>query len=277
MIKLKKAVNEIYDEMGKKSSYVILPMEQIIANPHQPRKYFSADALNELAASIKTYGLLQPITVRPLHRDRYEIVAGERRFRASKLAGFTHIKAIILDDAGHEDSAMLAMIENIQRENLHFFEEAQGIQCLLREHNFTQEELANRLGKNQSTIANKLRILKLSRQVKSEIISNGLTERHARALLRLHDEKLQLELIGRIRKNYLSVKQTEELVESEIQKIYGDTPKKPERMVKLMRSYQIYVNTVKKAVDAITASGIQADFDVKELPDKLTLTIEIHK
>ena len=212
-----------------------------------------------------------------MHRDRYEIVAGERRFRASKLAGFTHIKAIVLDEANNEDSAMLAMIENIQRENLHFFEEAQGIQCLLREHNFTQEELANRLGKNQSTIANKLRILKLSRQVKSEIISNGLTERHARALLRLHDEKLQLELIGRIRKDYLSVKQTEELVEAEIQKIYGDAPKKPERMVKLMRSYQIYVNTVKKAVDAITASGIQTDFNVEEQPDKLTLTIEIHK
>jgi len=145
----------------RKPTLEMIPIFAIRPNPYQPRKYFSDEAIADLADSIRQIGLLQPINVRRAGEGGYELIAGERRLRACKLAGLTEIKAIILDSAYDRDIAMIAMIENLQRENLHFFEEAEGYQSLIREHGFTQEELATRLAKNQSTVANKLRILKL--------------------------------------------------------------------------------------------------------------------
>ena len=187
-----------------------IPIENIVPNPYQPRKIFSQTALEELSSSIKVYGILQPITVRQKD-DKYELIAGERRFRAAKLASFKTIPAII-NNMSDESSAVLALLENLQREDLNFIEEAMGYENLIKEHSFTQQQLAEKLGKNQSTIANKLRILRLPSDVKIKLVENGLTERHARALLKLPTEDLMKEVLDKIIKNELTVKKTEKLI-----------------------------------------------------------------
>lgn len=253
-----------------------IPLAKIRPNPYQPRKVFSDEAILELARSIKELGLLQPINVRMVG-DHYEIIAGERRFRASKLAGFTHINAIVTEKCD-KDSAMLAMIENLQRENLNFFEEAEGYQSLIREHGLTQEELAVRLSKNQSTIANKLRILRLPRNVKEKITKNGLTERHARALLRLHNEPAQNRLVDFIIKEGLSVKATERLVENELKRLYGEEcEEKMQTIVQFMRDYRIYVNSLKRTVSKITESGVQTQFEYNERDDCVEVVVKLMK
>ena len=253
---------------------VMVPIDCIKRNPYQPRKSFSDDALSELANSISQFGLIQPICVRNAGGGLYELVAGERRLRASKMAGLTHIKAIILSTAQDRDVAMLAMIENLQRENLQFFEEAEGYQSLIRDHGFTQEELAKRLSKNQSTIANKLRILRLSPRVKAAIVKGGLTERHARALLRLHNETLQLELVRKITDDAISVKETEDMVEAELEKLYGDAKQEVEpRVIKMRCNYAIYVNTIKQAVKKISENGVKTTVVENDMDDKTVITI----
>lgn len=256
----------------------MIPISQIRPNPYQPRKYFSNEAIRELSSSIRQIGLLQPINVRQIGPERYEVIAGERRLRASKLAGLTHIKAIVRNEAYDTDVAMIAMIENLQRENLHFFEEAEGYQNLIREHHFTQEDLARRLSKNQSTIANKLRILRLPRTVKEKIMLYGLTERHARALLRLHNEEAQMQLVERIREENLSVKATEDIVESELKKLYGELP--PEagsNVIHMKCNYQIYLNTIKKSLEKINSLGVQTTFDYADQGDCYEVRIKIMK
>lgn len=256
----------------------MIPISQIRPNPYQPRKYFSDEAIRELSSSIRQIGLLQPINVRQIGPEWYEVIAGERRLRASKLAGLTHIKAIVRNEAYDTDVAMIAMIENLQRENLHFFEEAEGYQNLIREHHFTQEDLARRLSKNQSTIANKLRILRLPRTVKEKIMLYGLTERHARALLRLHNEEAQMQLVERIREENLSVKATEDIVESELKKLYGELPPEARSNVIHMKcNYQIYLNTIKKSLEKINSLGVQTTFDYADQGDCYEVRIKIMK
>ena len=245
-------------------------------NPSQPRKAFHEEGIAELASSIKNYGLLQPITVRKTENDYFELIAGERRLRACKMLGETTISAIVFEPSGEQDSAILAMIENLQRENLHFFEEAEGYLNLMKEHGFTQEMLARKLGKNQSTIANKLRILKLPKNVRNSIVHSGLTERHARTLLRLHDEEMQLRLIKTIVKNTLSVRETEQMVEQEIKKMYdGETVTK--KLAYLFRDYRIYINTIKKAVSQVKDAGVNTDCNVEELEDAVNIFIRLIK
>lgn len=256
----------------------VIPIDAIRPNPYQPRKVFSEDSLEELTQSIKQYGLLQPINVRKISHNHYELIAGERRLRASKRAGFTQIRAFV-QNALEQDSAVIALIENLQRENLHFFEEAEGYLNLMRDHGMTQEELAKCLGKNQSTIANKLRILKLPKKVKEMLLANRLTERHARALLRLHDEEMQLKLITIIRSKSLSVKLTEDLVERTLRKLYGEIPEeKPnQKVLFLMRDHRLYVNSIKRVVAALKKSGADIYCDVKDTNEKLLINIEIIK
>lgn len=254
----------------------ILPVDYIRPNPYQPRRVFTEESISELAHSIKQYGLLQPITVRKSSHSYYEIIAGERRWRAVCKAGFTHIKAFV-QPAIDEDSAMIALIENLQRENLHFFEEADAYLSLMKEHGLTQEELARRLGKNQSTIANKMRILKLPCSVKDLILTYKLTERHARALLRLHNEEAQLKLIKDITQKNLSVKSTEEIVEKMLSKLYGEVPAdlSNQKVVCIMRDYRIYLNTIKKALSRIKKSGIKVSYQALESKDKVSISIEL--
>ena len=277
MIKFSKTPSSLSLDKNAVGVLESIPIEKIKPNPYQPRKTFTDESLIELANSIKQYGLLQPINVRK-SGDYYEIIAGERRYRACRLAGFTHVRALVMQTAIDQDSAMIAMIENLQRENLHFFEEAEGYQSLIREHGFTQEELANKLSKNQSTIANKLRVLRLPRSVKDKIVASGLTERHARALLRLHNEKAQLKLVDYVINEGLSVKSTEKLVEAELRHLYGEEPEKNlQKIVRIMRDYRIYVNTIKRAVSKIEAVGIDTRFSYEDQDDCVNISVKLLK
>lgn len=234
-------------------------IDHIRPNPYQPRKQFNVSALEDLCESIKQYGVIQPISVRKLSTNSFELVAGERRLRAAEMAGLREIPAIIVTVTDN-DSAVMALIENLQREDLTFMEEAEGYNNLLIEHGLTQEELAQKIGKSQSTIANKIRLLKLPPLVKKIIADNNLTERHARALLKLHDEQLQLRVLKRVCERGLNVKKTEELVERAIEKYTrevreGGGEKKVTRAVKDIR---IFVNTVRQAIDMMKKAGVNA-------------------
>src|SRR5690554_1917315 len=189
-----------------------ISVDNIRPNPYQPRKYFNQAAIEELAVSIENYGILQPLSVRKIGDTSYELVAGERRLRAAKLLGLETVPSIIVEII-EQDSAVLALIENIQREDLNYIEEAISYSHLINDHGLTQEEIAKKVGKTQSTIANKLRLLRLSDQVKKILIDKALSERHARALLRLPDEELQMEIIKKVLENNMTVKKTEELIE----------------------------------------------------------------
>ena len=249
-----------------------IPIERVRTSPYQPRRFFSQEAIRELSGSISSLGLLQPITVREVVGG-YELIAGERRLRACRLLGWTSIPAVI-ERKGNRDSALLSMIENLQRENLHFFEEAEGYLNLIREHGFTQEELARRLAKNQSTIANKLRLLKLPKDVKAAVLKGGLTERHARSILRLHDERAQLKLIERIREEGMSVKQTEDMVERELNRLYGE---EKEQKVSLKINYRLYYNSVKKLVSRFRSLGEDVSSSYEDEGDRVKIVISFNK
>ena len=220
-----------------------IPVDKVIPNPYQPRKVFSDSALEELSKSIQEYGVLQPITVRQKDNG-YELVAGERRLRAAKLAKLETIPAII-NNMSDQHSAVLALLENLQREDLNFIEESLGYENLIKEHNFTQQQLAEKLGKNQSTIANKLRILKLPDTVKQYLVENGLTERHARALLKLPNEELMMDIVQKVVKLELTVKKTEKLINDTIESLKAEQEPEKKQNIKFSMSMKLYVNTLK--------------------------------
>lgn len=240
-------------------------LDHIRPNPYQPRRVFIKAALEDLCESIKQYGVIQPINVRRTSNGFYELVAGERRMRAAIMAGLTEIPAIVINITDN-DSAVMALIENLQREDLSFLEEAEGYAGLISEHHMTQEELARKIGKSQSTIANKIRLLKLSPMVRKIIVDNLLTERHARALLKLHEEQLQLKVLKTICERGLNVKNTEELIEKTIEKysspnerIKEDSEKTSDRKyIKSVMDIRIFINTVKQAVEIMKKGGIEA-------------------
>jgi len=238
---------------------IYINIDNIRPNPYQPRKHFNKTSLEELCESIKQYGVIQPINVRRITNNNYELVAGERRLRAASMAGLKEIPAIVVN-VNDNDSAILALIENLQRENLNYLEEAEGYSNLIIEHNLTQEELARRIGKSQSTIANKIRLLKLSPIIKKILIDNNLTERHARALLKLHDEQLQLKVLKYVCEKGLNVKKTEDLVDKVIERYSRKiTLKETERkMSRAVKDVRIFVNTIKQAVDIMKKSGVNA-------------------
>jgi len=240
----------------KKITYI--PIENIRPNPYQPRRNFEQSALEDLCNSIKEYGVIQPINVRKTPSNYYELVSGERRLRASIMAGLKEIPAIIID-VNEDDLAIMALIENLQREDLGYMEEAEGYRNLIKDHGLTQEELAQKIGKSQSTIANKIRLLRLPPMVKKILADHNLTERHARALLKLHDEQLQLKVLQKVCEKDLNVKKTEELVQKVLDK-YAN-PKVQESGKKLTRSIKdirIFVNTIKQAIDMMKKSGVNA-------------------
>jgi len=232
-----------------------IPVNTIKPNPNQPRKYFDSSALSELAESIKEYGVLQPITVRKI-RCGYELVAGERRLRAAQLAGLLKIPSIIIN-ADSDKSAILALLENLQREDLSFFEIAEGYQKLIREQGMTQEDIARRIGKSQSTVANKIRLLRLTPIVRKIIREYNLTERHARALLNLDPEK-QLAAVRTICDNHLNVRQSEELISS---MLLEKTKKQQTVKVSGANDIRLFTNTVKQAVDLMRESGADAQLE----------------
>ncbi len=201
-----------------------LPLSCIIPNPDQPRKEFSESSLMELANSIRQFGLLQPITVRDSQNGRYEIIMGERRFRACQMLGQTHIDAIVLPATSRE-SAMMALVENLQREDLHFFEEAEAYNSLIDNYQMTQDELSRRLGKSACTIANKLRLLRLDPSLRALIFEENLSERHARALLRLPDGPGRMRIARQAASSNLTVRETEGLVERALSRLPVPPPR----------------------------------------------------
>ena len=245
-----------------------IPIDAIRPNPYQPRRVFAQDALEELCASIKQYGLLQPISVRKLGSDSFELIAGERRLRACRMAGMKFIDAIIFSTY-EQDSAVIAMMENLQRENLHYMEEAEGYQNLIRDHGLSQDELARRLGKNQSTIANKMRILKLPMAVKRMLLQYSLTERHARALLRLHDEEMQMHVIQIIVQQNLNVKATEDLVEEE------QSRTRPSKISGFVRDTRLFVNSLRTVVQQMTDAGLNPKLESRDKEEGMEIKIWI--
>jgi ParB family chromosome partitioning protein len=245
------------EEEQKNITYISI--ESIRPNPYQPRKQFKKGALDELCHSILQYGVLQPINVRKISNSSYELVAGERRLRAATMAGISEIPAIIVN-CDDNDSAVMALIENLQREDLSYMEEAEGYCNLINEHGLTQDKLAQKIGKSQSTIANKIRLLKLSSTIKGILSDNNLSERHARALLKLHDEALQIKVIKYVCHKGLNVKKTEELIDKVIDKyINKDTEKKNTgRFTRAIKDIRIFVNSIKQAIDQMKKSGVQA-------------------
>ena len=266
----KKAPTKRYEE---------IPVDRIRPNPNQPRRIFNDEALDELAASIRQVGLIQPLLVRRAE-DGYELVAGERRLRAVKSIGMETVPCIVQNDVVDEESAMMALIENLQRENLNFFEEAESYCTLISAYDMTQEELAIRLGKSQSSIANKLRILKLGNRVKAAVMEANLSERHARALLKVRDESVQLELVEKIRQKGLSVKDTERLVEKTINRLYdeGSPLSRPRPMIiRLVKDYRLFMNTINAAVAQLRESGISVRIEQSDRDDGVDISIQVRR
>jgi len=253
-----------------------IPINSIKPNPYQPRKTFNQKGLEELSQSIKTFGIIQPISVRKLSPESYELVAGERRLRASELAKLSEIPAMVVDYRDKE-SAMVALVENLQREDLNFIEEAEGYNSLIIDHKFTQMELAEKLGKSQSTIANKLRLLKLPTDIKKVLIEENLTERHGRALLKLPDDNLRRIVLDKTINNNLNVNSTEAVVEDILDNLRKKDDKAYKQNIKSLISIRIYLNTIKKAYKAIKEYGINAEYEEEDKGDYVLVTIKVPK
>lgn len=237
----------------------MISIDLIRPNPYQPRRKFDNASLDELCQSIKQYGVIQPINVRKTGNTHYEIIAGERRLRAAAMAGHKEIPTIIVD-IGEDDSAIMALIENLQREDLGYIEEAEGYRNLIKEHGLTQEELAQKIGKSQSTIANKIRILRLSPMVKKILADHNLTERHARALLKIGDEQIQLKVLQKVCDRSLNVRKTEDLVQKALEKYCNPSKQKcyKGQVTKSIKDIRIFVNTIRQAIDTMKKSGVDA-------------------
>ena len=250
-----------------------LPMDEICPNPQQPRKEFNDFSLLELASSIRQHGLLQPITVRETAGGGYEIIMGERRFRACRMLGFSHIDAFVLP-ATQGESALLALIENLQRENLHYFEEAEAYQSLLSQ-GFSQDALARRLGKSVSCVANKIRLLKLEPELRHYLLEENLSERHARALLSLPDAAARRRIAQQAAAHHLTVRETEGLVQR-AQKRLPVPPQQPgRRVISLVRDYRLYMNAIKSVVAQMQETGMDAQLEMDEGEEWVELRLRI--
>ena len=262
--------------LSKEENKVLeIPTIQIRPNKTQPRKYFDEDELRLLSQSISTNGILQPLTVRKLSQTEYELVAGERRLRAAVLAGLSKVPCVLIKCTDKE-SAIFALLENIQRSDLNMFEEARGISRLIRKFGLTQEDAAIRLGKKQSTIANKMRLLKLSMEEQDWILQAGLSERHARALLRIDDEEVRKEMLSKIVAENLSAKDTEDEVVKMLCRTTVTTTATQDKKF-IVRDVRIFVNTIAKAVDTMRLSGINAVAKKAETEEYIEYTVKIPK
>lgn len=249
---------------------MFLPVDTISPNPNQPRKQFSQSELEELALSIQTLGILQPLTVRR-QNGGWELIAGERRLRAAKLAGLEQVPCLSLQTDG-QASSLLALVENIQRRDLDFWEEALALRRLIDTYHLSQEEVAQRLGKSQSAIANKLRLLKLPEEVLSSLRDGGCSERHARALLRLNDPDQQRSAAAKILEQGLTVAQSEALVEALIAAQEKPAKRRPTFIVKDIR---LFLNTITHSLDVMRSAGVNAQCRREDTEEEILLTIHI--
>lgn len=248
--------------------------DYISPNPDQPRRYFDPDGLTELAESIRVHGILQPLSVRRKGGGRYELIAGERRLRAAMICGLEQVPCLVLE-VSRESSCLLSLIENLQRRDLDFWEEAKALERLISVYGLSQEEAAAKVGKSQSAVANKLRLLKLSPECAQTLLEHGLTERHARALLRLEGEEARAAALEVILQRSMNVAQTEEYIESFLQ---AAQPKaKPRRPSFIIKDVRLFLNSINHSMDVMRRAGVDAKCGREETEDTITLTICIPK
>ena len=277
------------DDSGERLDRVLnIDIDLLTPNPYQPRKAFDPDQLNELSRSIAEKGIIQPIIARQSPDDSYEIIAGERRWRAARIAGLSSVPVIIRDCLDYE-MAELALVENLQREDLNYFEEADGYDRLIREFKLTQDEVAKRVGKHQSTIANKLRILRVDPLVKEQIMTDVISERHVRALLKLKTSVDQLKVLKEIYNLDLNVKDSEKLIDNYIDGLVklgdedaqtdGAGPEedaaapKGQTITWVYSDMRIPINTIKAAVATIQSSGVEVSIDQEMTDEEIRLVI----
>lgn len=250
-----------------------IPLGRIRPNPQQPRRSFDEEGLAELAASIRSCGILQPLTVRRAG-EGYELVAGERRLRAARIAGLREVPCLVAQ-VGEEDSALLALMENLQRRDLDCWEEAQAIARLISRYGLSQEEAARRLGRAQPTVANKLRLLRLPEDVRALLRENGLTERHARALLRLQDPEVQRRAAGDMVRRGMNVAQAEAYVEKLLQSAQVTPPRG--RSTYIIKDVRLFLNSVDRGLHLMRQAGVDAGWDRQDTDREILLTIRIPK
>lgn len=250
-----------------------IPLGRIRPNPQQPRRSFDEEGLAELAASICSCGILQPLTVRRAG-EGYELVAGERRLRAARIAGLREVPCLVAQ-VGEEDSALLALMENLQRRDLDCWEEAQAIARLISRYGLSQEEAARRLGRAQPTVANKLRLLRLPEDVRALLRENGLTERHARALLRLQDPEVQRRAAGDMVRRGMNVAQAEAYVEKLLQSAQVTPPRG--RSTYIIKDVRLFLNSVDRGLHLMRQAGVDAGWNRQDTDREILLTIRIPK
>jgi ParB family chromosome partitioning protein len=250
-----------------------LPLSDIVPNRFQPRTVFDDDKISELSLTIRTHGIIQPIVVREYEQGKFEIIAGERRFRAVTKLGWDTIPAIV-KDFNDAETASVALIENLQREELSVIEEAVAYSKLLELHNLTQEALAQRLGKGQSTVANKLRLLKLPVEVQEALLQKLITERHARALIPLKSPEKQIKLLQEIIEYQYNVKQTE----NKVNRLLEETTEKPKPKRKAFsKDMRIAMNTIRQSLTMVQDNGVALDSMEEEFEEYYQITIKIQK
>ena len=258
--------------MTKKGEPVEIPTESIRPNPDQPRKQFEQDELDELRESIREFGIIQPLIVKK-EGDGYILIAGERRLRAAVSLGMEKVP-VLIREATVKESALIALIENVQRENLSYIEEAQAYRRLISEHGLTQTEIAKKVGKRQSTISNKLRILSLPEDIQQMLAENRLSERHARALLRIEDDELRRQVVEKIVKYNLNVTQSEKLISDLLEK--EEKQQMTGERIRFIH-YKLYVNTIKKAFMTIQEAEKDAQYFMEDMGDSVEVKIIIPK
>lgn len=263
--------------LGEGERLAELPVECILSNPFQPRKSRVDEDLDELASSIVQHGLLQPVVVRRVGAGGYELVAGERRLRACRRLGMKTIPAIVREGSDG-DSALLALVENLQRKDLCVLDEAEGYRRLMTEFRLTQEDIAKQVGKSQPTVANKLRLLKLPEQVRRTIINGEISERHARALLTLENPKDQLRVLDQVIRGGLNVQKTEEVVAGLVtSQVEGGVPVGRKRRVQVFKDLRIFQNAIREVVSTLNRAGVRATMTEEDCGDHIKISVLIAK
>lgn len=248
-----------------------LGVESIRPNPRQPRRLFDEGGLRELAASIRRHGIVQPLVVRR-RMDGWELVAGERRLRAARLAGLETVPCVEAE-VDERESALLALVENLQRQDLHYFEEAAAIADYLRRTGSTQEEAAAQLGRSAPAVANKLRLLRLSPACRALLLERNLTERHARALLRLEDEEERLAAVRRAADRHWNVAQTEQYIERRLRELQAASP--AGRRTYILKDVRLFLNSVDRGLRIVREAGVEAKCLREDTEEEIVMTIRI--
>ena len=258
----------------RRGNLLYLRPEDISPNPVQPGRHFDQEALAELSESIRSYGILNPLTVRQ-RGGRYELVAGERRLRAARMAGLRELPCILLD-VDLEDAGLIALVENLQRKDLDFLEEAEGLRQLIDRFGLSQEDAARRIGKSQSAVANKLRLLRLPGDILEALRDNGLTERHGRALLRLPDAESRRAALAVILERGMTVAAADAYIDALLSTPEAGEPEKPHRTF-VLKDVRVFLNTLSRSIDLMKQGGIDAGMRREETDEALILTISIPK